>query len=603
MKISGFGIPPDDRPVGKPFGESTTLKGLGISTGIVIGPIYLAERGAMSVPEYLIRQNGIAKECERFEEAVDKSRSQLEELRRQVEEKGGPASDDLSGLLEAHIQMLSGSRLVRGVVERIESHRLNAEASVQGVISEIADQYRAMADSYLAGRIHDIEEVGARLIRNLTKVESRSFSNLPKGCIIVAEEITPADTALMDPKRIGGFVAAVGGAEGHTAIMARSLGLPAVLGIHDITKQVHSGDLVILDGEAGIMILHPTQSEIDDYQERQEAIKRERRVLNRLKNLPAQTRDGTIISLKANIELPIEVDVAKSRGAEGVGLVRTEFMFMNRESLPDEEEQYQALREIVEGMEGRTVTLRSLDVGGDKIADALEAEWQDNTINPSLGLRAIRFSLRHQEMFKHQLAAFLRAGAHGPVRILLPMISTLKEIRIARGLIEEVARTLTSQGVAIADPLPPIGAMIEVPAAALSADSLARAVDFFSIGTNDLTMYTLAIDRANEQVASMYDVLNPAVLRLIQFSANAAHQAGIPINICGEMAGDERLAALLVGLGFNELSMSAAALPRVKRRIRQLDAVAAKRSADMIMLQSDPARIAMMIDDFNELAE
>ncbi len=603
MKISGFGIPPEDGPIGKPFGESNRYDGLGVSPGIVIGPVYLVERGAVNVPEYLIQDDDIAAESERFKSAIEKAKDQLEALKTAVESEAGAAAEDLAGLLDAHIHMLSGSRLVRGVEARIQERHLNAEAAVQAVISDIADQYRKIDDTYLAGRIHDIEEVGMRLIRNLTKSGERSFSNLPNGCIIVADEITPSDTALMDPDRIGGFASAMGGAEGHTAIMARSLGIPAILGTADLLAEANTGDLAILDGQTGTFILHPTQAEIDEYQKKSEALKVEYQVLSRLRDLPSETRDGLLVSLKANIELPVEVDPAKNAGAQGIGLVRSEFMFMNRNDLPNEDEQYEVLRTIVQEMDGEPVTLRTLDVGGDKIAVAFGPEQESASTNPALGLRAIRFSLRHPTLFKIQIAAFLRAGAHGPIRILLPMISTVAEVKTARALIISVAEELRAKGVTICDPLPPIGVMIEVPAAALSSDSLARHSDFFSIGTNDLTMYTLAIDRANEEVARLYDSLNPSVLRLIQFTANAAEQAQIPINICGEMAGDERLTALLIGLGFRDLSMSSASIPRVKRRIRSLDSVSGKRCADMIMLQADPARIAMMIDDFNELAE
>ncbi len=602
MKIRGYGIPPDDEKGPRPFTETAHIKGLGVAPGVAIGPIYLVERGAMSVPEYLIKPREIEKELSRFTEAATKSRAELNALKGEVSESGGPASKELAELLEAHIHMLEGSRLVRGAEDRIRDRRLNAEAAVQAVIGEITDQYATINDAYLAARVHDIQDVGSRLIRHLTKSPEKSFSNLPKGSIIVAEEITPADTALMNPKAVGGFATSLGGVQGHTAIMARSLGLPAVLGIGTIGKQGHTGDLAILDGETGFLIVNPSQSDIDRYENRQEELKREKRALARLKNSKSVTKDGTEIALYANIELPTEILLANTVGAQGIGLVRTEFSFMNRPELPSEEEQFRSLKEIVEAMGGRPVTFRTLDIGGEKIVDALEDKLEMVSENPALGLRAIRLSLRHQALFENQVSAILRAGAFGPIRVLLPMITHVSEVKAARAIIEKTANSLKNKGIEIADPLPPIGAMIEVPAAALAADSLVKSVDFFSIGTNDLTQYTLAIDRANEQVASLFDPLNPAVLRLIQFAVNAAKSANLPVNICGEMAGDDRLAPLLLGLGLRELSMNATALPKVKKRVRSLDLKACERFAETIMAQSDSARIATLISDFNEIA-
>jgi phosphotransferase system enzyme I (PtsI) len=567
-----------------------------------MGPIYLVERGLGQVPEYLIRANQVKKECARFADACTKSVEQLQRLKAEIESQDSSAVVELAELLGTHIHMLQGSRLVRGVESRIQEHRLNAEAAVQSVLTEIADQYASIKDAYLAGRINDIQDVGARLIRNLVHAPVPSFSNLPKGCIIVAEEISPADIALMNPKSIGGIASVIGGAESHTAIMARSMGLPAVLGIPHVSAKVRTGQRAILDGQEGVLIVDPSAAQIEKYQEKMRGLKRQQRRLARLRELPAVTRDGNQVTLAANIELPVEVDFANSVGAQAIGLVRTEVMFMNRDDLPSEDEQFEMLAELVTGMEGKPVTIRTLDVGGEKIANGLKRELGTEGNNPALGLRAIRFSLQQVELFKCQLAAILRAGALGPIRILLPMIATVEEVKQARRILTKVAKDLTAKGVNIADPLPPVGVMIEVPAAALAADALCKVSDFFSIGTNDLTQYTLAIDRANKQVAALYDNLNPAVLRLIQFTASAATAAGLPVNICGEMAGDERLTALFLGLGLTELSMNAAALPRIKQRIRSLDMRSATLCAERIMAQTDRARIATVLSDFNELA-
>ena len=577
------------------------LDGVGVAPGIAIGPAHVVESGALNVPEYSVTKAEVADEKARFETAIERSRRQIERLKGKTKGMPPAVAEDLGYLLEAHLQMLTGSRLVRGVEDRIADGRINAEAAVQAEISEIARGFAELPDAYMAARAQDVREVGARLIRNLTETPYQAFQRLPEGAVIVADEVTPADTALMDPKKIAGFATVMGGAEGHTAIMARSLELPAVLGVPDLTRSVSSGDIVIVDGLIGRVVVNPDAPMLRRYRERQNSLERERRRLGELRDLPAVTRDETHIELHANLELPREIDMAVNAGAEGIGLLRTEFMFMNRETPPDENEQYESMRGLVEGMGGRPVTIRTLDVGGEKLAYSLGDHMAD-AVNPALGLRAIRLSLKQQRLFETQIAAILRAGAHGPVRILLPMISTVGEVRQVRDLVAKVVRRLKRRRARLAKQMPPIGVMIEVPGAALAADAIARVADFFAIGTNDLTMYTLAIDRADEQVAHLYNPLHPAVLRLIQFSAEAAFRARIPISVCGEMAGDPRFTALLLGLGLRELSMASASLPRVKQRVRQIDLMAATQRAQMIMDQADSGRIAVLLDDFNTFA-
>jgi phosphotransferase system enzyme I (PtsI) len=497
--------------------------------------------------------------------------------------------------------MLTGSRVLRGVEKRIAEQKINAEAAVQHEISKVAADFEQLDDTYLAARAQDIREVGDRLIRNLTQTPYEAFAHAAEGAIVVAEELTPADTALMDPARIAGLTAVLGGAESHTAIMARSLGLPAVLGATELIGHVRPGDLVIVDGDTGTVVVNPTAITQRRYQRRRVQHEQYEAQLARLRKLPALTRDGTAIRLFANLELPRETDLALLNGAEGIGLLRSEFMFMNRPDLPDEDEQYALLKKIVTAMDGRTVTIRTLDVGADKLASSLTDRFGASA-NPALGLRAIRLSLLEPELLEAQLAAILRAGAHGPVRILLPMVSTTSEVKSVRQAMMTVVKRLKRRKVAYADPLPQLGVMIEVPGAALAADALAQVAEFFAIGTNDLTQYTLAIDRGDEQVAHLYNPLHPAVLRLIQFATEAALRARLSVSVCGEIAGDPRYAPLLVGLGIRELSMSAAALPRVKQRVRALDRMSATRCAQVIMEQSDSGRITALLDDFNSLA-
>jgi len=577
-------------------GGEVVLDGLGVARGIAIGTLYLHDSGSIQVAERAIAPQKIEAECARFMAAAEGAGRQIEQLQEKAGNLGGSAAEELGYLLDAYRQMLHGSRLIRGVERRIRDEQVNAEAAVQQEIKQIVRGFEAMEDAYLSARIADIRDIGRRLLRNLTDTPYRPFTSLPKNAVIVAEEMTPADTALLDPRRVAGLATVMGGAESHTAIMARSLGLPSVLGIADLLGGVQGGEAVIIDGSNGLVVINPSAETLTHYRAERAAFLRSRRVLARLKNVPAITRDGARMMLQANMELPNELPAVLESGAEGIGLFRSEFVFMNRDDIPEEEEQYTLLRQVVEGMGGRTVTVRTFDAGGDKLAPALGCAIGPN---PSLGLRAIRLGLARPELLETQMAAILRASAHGPVRILIPMIATVGELRSTREVMNKVTKRLRQQGIAISDPPPLLGAMIEVPGAALSADAIAWHADFFAIGTNDLTQYTLAIDRSDEAVAHLYNPLHPAVLRLIQFAAEAAHRASIPVCVCGEMAGDPRYTALLLGLGIHELSMATSNLPVVKRRIRELNLAETTRMARTIMDQSDSARIAQLLDGFN----
>lgn len=578
-------------------GGEMVLDGTGVSRGIAIGVVHRHDAEAVTVAEYRLPANRVGPELARFAEAVERAGHQVAQLQLKAEGLEGAAAEELGYLLDAYQQMLRDSRLIRGVRGRIERDRVNAEAAVQHEIDEISRAFEAMQDSYLSARVADIRDLGRRLLRNLTGASYRPFQVLPRNAIILADELTPADTALLDPRQVAGIATVLGGAESHTAIMARSLGLPAVLGVPGLMRGVRSGDLAIVDGRAGKVVVNPRPEVLEDYRRQRAAFLRSRRALTRLRDVAAVTLDGARIQLQANIELPGEVESVLAAGAEGIGLLRSEFLFMNRDEPPDEEEQFQVLKELVSRMAGRPVTIRTLDIGGDKLARGLGVHAG---ANPALGLRAVRLSLARPELFEAQLAACLRASVFGPVRILIPLVATVEEMRAVREVMDRVVRRLRRTGVPMADPLPPLGVMIEVPGAALAADALAWHADFFAIGTNDLTQYTLAIDRTDETVAHLYNPLHPAVLRLIQFATEAALRARIPVCLCGEMAGDPRFAALLLGLGIRDLSMSATNIPVVKQRIRALDLVAATRRARAIMDQGDSARIAHLLDSFNE---
>jgi phosphotransferase system enzyme I (PtsI) len=581
--------------------KERVFRGLGVAPGVVVGFAHLRESGTIDIPEYRIAEDKIDDERARFHDGVVRASRQVHRLRRRAETLSGAAAEELGYLLDAYEHMLRGSRLVRGVEQRITEQRVNAEAAVQAELTELTASFAAMDDAYLAARLDDIREVAMRLIRSLMKTHFRPLSTLPEGSVIIAEELSPADTAQMDPKRVRGFATVLGGAEGHTAIMARALGLPAVVGAASILRAVRNGDQVVVDGDRGVVVVDPGTDTLADAVRRREERERETKQLAQIRRLAPLTRDGAHITLQANVELPIEMEMVRKVGAEGIGLLRSEFMFMNREDLPSEDEQYETFKEVIGKLEGRPATIRTLDIGGEKIAPSLAEEIGDS-ITSALGLRGIRLSLSRSEVLEAQFAAILRAGAHGPVRVLLPMVSTVSEVRRAREILKKVWRRLRRRRVPVADELPPLGVMIEVPGAALAADALALNCDFFAIGSNDLTMYTLAIDRSDEQVAELYNPLHPAVLRLIHFASAAALRARIGLSICGEMAGDPRFTALLVGLGFRELSMAAPNIPRVKKRVRALDLVEASRRAAVVMEQVDTGRIAMLLDDFNGLA-
>jgi phosphotransferase system enzyme I (PtsI) len=573
------------------------LEGLGVSPGFALGIAWLPGATSTPVPEQRIDPDRLDHEVDRFERAVEASRQQLETLKQKSRALPNTAADEVGFLVDAHLAMLSKSRLLRGVSGRIAREGINAEAAIRHELDAIAGAFALMDDPYLASRFEDIRIVAARITRNLADAPVPALSALPPGTVVLAEELSPAETAMMDPSRVIAFATVLGGAESHTAIVARALGIPAVLGCFELLDAVSPGDRILVDGSAGTVTINPAPETLALVEARRVLVAREQRELSRLRNLPSVTRDGVEITLEANLnsEHPRELAHALEEGASGVGLVRTEFLFMNREQQPTEDEQAEALTAIVKGMGGRPVTIRTLDIGGDKNAESLRA-LVGEAVNPALGLRAIRLTLKHPAMLETHFRAILRAGVHGPIRVLLPMISNRQEIIEARAVLQRVYHDMQVAGIPVPPKLPPLGIMIEVPGAALAADALAAMSDFFSIGTNDLTQYTLAIDRSDEQVAHLYNPLHPAVLRLIQFTAEAARHAGIPVGLCGEVAGDPRFTPLLIGLGIRSLSMAPPSLMRVKQRVRRLTLSTAQAFAAAVMREPDERHIAAMLD-------
>jgi len=572
--------------------------GTGVSHGIAIGPAYVVQWGRPQSPQRNILEADIPAEQARLENAAREVQGALQDLKAQSAALPEAAAEEVLLLIEAHLAMVSGSRLLRFAAEKISTLKINAEWALDKTINDLAAQFRALNDPYIASRIDDVEAVGNRLLRALLNLPFVSLDHVPAGGIVIAREISPAETAQLDPRRFAGLATVHGGAAGHTAIMARSLGLPAVLSLPaEILLGAAQGETVIVDGIEGRVIIAPTPATLADYEARRARLNENRQALEALAKLPAQTADGTPIALRANLEIPRETAAIRATGAAGIGLFRTEFLFMNRPTLPDEEEQFTAMAEVVREMAGAEVTFRTLDIGGDKLAQSL-GSYIGEAANPALGLRAIRLSLKEPGLFKTQLRAILRVGALGPVRVLLPMVTTAAEVEAARQLMIQCRRELQQAGVPQGPALPPLGTMIEIPAAALSADSLAVVSDFFALGTNDLVQYTVAIDRGNDQVAALYNPLNPAVLRLIEFTVEAAKRAGIPISICGEMGADPKYTGLLLGLGIREFSVGFSNVPRIKQRLKELDLAAAEDHARAVMNQYDPARIAELVERF-----
>lgn len=579
--------------------------GLPIVPGIAVGPAFLFEDQTPVLTAATIPADAVEAELERFDGAVKKSRRQLAKLRSQLAMLPAEGQAELGPLLDAYMQMIGPSRLLRGVRKRIES-LLAAETAVHEEVEALVATVLALPDRDRAGlrrRAEEIREIGRRLFRNLTETPFQSFAKLAQGTVLVIDNLRPADAALLSPARLAGVVTEEGGTDGHTAVMLRALGIPAILGAAGVTESIHSGMLLVLDGAAGTVTVHPGAATMAAAKRSSANFARERQKLAQLRRLPAETTDGQAVELLANLEVPLELPLIAQAGVEGIGLFRSEFMFMNRADLPDEDEQTEVYSAAVEAMEGDPVTIRVLDWGGEKEIEALQNGGftaDISSINPALGLRGIRMLLRNPELLETQLAAILRAGTKGPVSILLPMVTAIDEVRATREILHKVVRRLKRRGEELPPRMPPLGIMIETPVAALSADALALEADFFAIGTNDLTMYAMAADRGDVEVAKLYDPLNPGLLRLVQFTVEASLRLRKPVSVCGEMAANPKLTPLLLGLGLRALSMNASAVPKVKLVVRSVSIADCARLARRVMEQTEPAAIRALVEDFAE---
>jgi len=566
IRSSKKNLQPETSP---PSGEERVFQGTAVAPGIAEGKVLIHFQEEESIPFRDLQDHELDAEVARFEGALLATRKEILELQERLAHSAG-ASD--AGIFDAHLMVLEDPSLIDEVIKGVRKEKHNAEFVFQGVIHKFIKTLSAIDDPYLRERAIDLEDVARRVIRHLLGKSGQRLAGHDRNHIIVADELTPSDTATLNRDNVAGFITEKGSKTSHVAIMARSLGIPAIVGLEGICTELENGSLILIDGYSGKIFLNPAPSTHLTYQAIAEEKELVEEGLEVLRESDSTTLDGRHIVLAANIELPEELDEVEACGADGIGLYRTEFLYFNRTTPPDEEEQYAVYRRVAEKINPQPVIIRTLDIGGDKPTECLDLGHEQN---PFLGCRAIRFCLNNPEIFKTQLRAILRAGVHGNLKMMFPMISGIEELFHAKVLLAEAAQELTAQGVPHKKDIE-LGIMIEVPSAALMADVLAHEVQFFSIGTNDLLQYLMAVDRGNERIAHLHDPSNPAVVRILKTIVDGAHAAGIWVGVCGELAGDIEFTPLLVGLGIDELSASAALVPRVKKAIRSLDVTACR---------------------------
>jgi phosphotransferase system enzyme I (PtsI) len=560
------------------------FQGIPVSPGIVRGKAWIHNLEEDAAPHYHIRQDEVPAELNRFENALLQTRLQIQEMQSRISDSVGGAD---AGIFDAHLLVVEDRTVIDEVVRIIKRDRLNVESVFAAVTGRFAKTLSEIDDPYLRERAVDIHDVCRRVLRNLLGKQSRVLGGTGESQVVISHNLTPSDTVQMNRQSVLGFATDIGSKTSHTAIMARSLSIPAVVALHDASESIMHGDPVLLDGYNGLLIVNPSDETIADY----EVLRKRKDVLERrldaLRGTECCTTDGRKLVLSANIELPEDVPMVIHSGAEGVGLFRTEFFYINRQELPGEELQYQAYRSVVERLAPNSVIIRTLDLGGDKLMSSLDIPTE---MNPFLGWRAIRLCLEREDIFKTQLRAILRASAHGNLRIMYPMISGVEEVRSANEVLEECRQELRMEGKPFAEKIE-VGAMIEIPSAALTADLIAREVDFFSIGTNDLIQYTIAVDRLNENIAHLYQPTHPAIVRLIRSVVEAGHAHNLWVGVCGEMAGEIALTPLLLGLGVDELSTGCAQVPRVKQAVQSLDLEVCVRLVEEIQSMETPGAV------------
>ena len=560
------------------------FKGIGASEGISIGKVMLFIEEEMNIPQEKISEVQVGTEIEKLLDAQKKSKLQLISIRDKVKEKMG---EDKAAIFDGHIMLLEDDDLMDEVKDKIKAEKMAASKALDEGVNEYCEMISQLDDAYLREREADLKDVGKRWLKNILGIRMKDLSNLDPETVVVAYDLTPSDTAQLDLKNAVGFITEIGGKTSHSAIMARSLELPAVVGVKDALKELADGAPIVMNGEVGEIIIEPDADTLKDYREKREAYLKEKEELKKLIHEEAVTEDGHKVELWGNIGSPEDIDAVLEAGATGVGLYRTEFLFMNSDHLPTEEEQYKAYRVVAEKLQGKPVTIRTMDIGGDK-----ELPYMDlpKELNPFLGWRAIRISLVKQDIFKTQLRAILRASAYGQVKIMYPMVTSINEVRKANEILDECKRELDEIGKKYDKDIK-VGIMVETPSVAIISYKFAKEVDFFSIGTNDLTQYFLAVDRGNELVASLYDSFNPAVLEAIQKVIDAGHDRNISVSMCGEFAGDRRATELLLGMGLDAFSMSASSVLQVKKKIRNSSYEKAQKYRDEILALNTPEEV------------
>ena len=572
-----------------------TLHGISASKGIAIGRVHAVDRGPPEATERTLDPSRIEAEVRRFRRAVDAARLELRAVKDRIPE-GTPK--EIAAFIDTHLLMLEDEAISEAPITYIRGMRCNAEWALKLETDALVAVFDAMDDPYLRTRRDDVEHVVNRVQNHLQGEPHKPPSDgSTAGRIIYADDLTPADTVLMQHQGVAGFMTEFGGPNSHTAILARSLNIPAVVGLHRSATLLRDGDEVVLDGRQGVVIVSPTDVVKRFYERRRREIERIRAARRRLRHAPTVTADGEPVVLQANVELPGESAGAVRDGAAGVGLYRTEFLFMNRLEPPDEQEQFEAYSELVAALGGAPVTIRTLDLGADKQVDGARPD-APATSNPALGLRAVRLCLKDQSLFRPQIRATLRASAQGPVRMIIPMLATTTELDQVLRIVRDCKRELDARGERY-DASMPVGAMVEVPAAAICADIFARRLDFLSIGTNDLIQYTIAIDRIDDEVSYLYDPLHPAVLRLVSTTISAGRKAGIPVAMCGEMAGDVRYTKLLLGMGLREFSVHPNALLEVKQIIGETRIGLARKLTRRILRSTRSTTRLALVDELN----
>ena len=586
----------EEKPLSDNIIKEESFKGIPVSHGYAIGNCFVMEGSDITYSKYNIPISEIKKEHKRLDFAVKKSLDDLSKIIEKIKDSRNDIYKEMKFMLQANKSIITSSSLVKDSKKRIEIDLINAEFAIIEELNKHSKIFKKIKDDYLKDRFDDVRDVCKRILENLQNKKKKK-SRLRENQILVASELSPADLLSHSKSKISGLVSVLGGPEGHFAIVARSLSIPTIVGVKNLLKNIKNNEQIVLDGEKGLLIKNPTSRTVNFYKKKIEEQKNKDRKLNYLKKIIPKTKDNIQVGIQANIDNSEEAKESMKFGIDGIGLYRSEYLFMNKKRMPSENEQYDSLKRTLKYLKGKPLTVRTLDIGNDKKVPSIE-KYLNKSPNPALGLRAIRLTLAFPKIFRRQISAILRSSFYGNVKIMLPMVSNVSELTETKNLINKVRNDLISKKIKISSKLPEIGVLIETPAAALISESLAKNCDFLAIGTNDLTMYTLAIDRGDEEVAKIYDPAHLSVLRLIKLSADSAKKVGVPISVCGEMAGDTIFTSLLLGMGINNLSMSVSRILKVKQFIENVNYNEVKKISNEILAEDDSVRIKQILKSY-----